>query len=67
MLRSVFVRQLLPTLRSVFFRLPTLRSVFFPFADVTVGLLASRADVTVGPRVLLSTNVERNVQSLGWS
>jgi len=37
-LRSVFFR--LPTLRSVFFRLPTLRSVsLLPLSDVTVGLV----------------------------
>jgi hypothetical protein len=40
----------------------------FPFADVTVGLQSLiLADVTIGLVYLLSTNVERNVQSLGWS
>ncbi len=40
----------------------------FPFADVMVGLQSLiLADVTIGLEYLLSTNVERNVQSLGWS
>jgi hypothetical protein len=39
----------------------------FPFADVTIGLQSFiLADVMIGLIVLLSTNVERNVQSLGW-
>jgi hypothetical protein len=39
----------------------------FPFAEVTVGLQSLiLADVTIGLVYLLSTNVERNVQSLGW-
>jgi hypothetical protein len=40
----------------------------FPFAEVTIGLQSLiLADVTIGLISLLSTsNVKRNVQSLGW-